>query len=635
MRFGNQLALLALLVGVLAPTACVLWFMNVAIENQRGADRQKLTEAYRGQLTLLRDRADAYWQNRAGALERETREGTAAEIFARLIEKGGADSAVVLNGDGSIGYPAALTPAAPLDLGDDAKRAEWMAAQALESVGNFTAAAEAYAGIAKSEANESLLARAVQARVRCLLRSGDKRGALDLVELSFGSGRLGQVTSSDGRLIGADEQLLGIRLMSPGDGRYAAAVARLRELIGDYSAPMPAAQRLFLMEETGAASYPTNAAEQLAAKFVEAGRVQPGGGSLEASGIADVWKLTLPGARAIALYRTETVVAAMAELSKGLEASVTLTPPGLAAPAAAEWMPAGSSLPGWQMSLSPASRGADRFERRRTVSFLWIGLAAIAVVALTALLVGRVIQRQWRLARLKTDLVAAVSHELKTPLSSMRVLVESLLDDKEATAQKAHEYLEMIARENLRLSRLIENFLTFARLERNRRKFEFSLTQPDRVAYAALAAAQERFRNPECRVEVSIPQGLPAVRADEDSLVTVLLNLLDNAYKYTPGEKQIALNVFERGNSVVFAVEDNGIGIAPREQRRIFRRFYQVDHRLARESSGCGLGLSIVESIVKTHGGRVEVASRPGQGSTFSVVLPSANSMRESMKGAA
>ena len=637
MRFGNQLALLALLVGVLAPTACVLWFMNVAIENQRGADRQKLTEAYRGQLTLLRDRADAYWQNRAGALERETREGTAPEIFARLVEKGGADSAVVLNADASLGYPTvAMSTAAGLpDLASDPRRAEWMAAQALESVGNFTAAAEAYAGIAKSEANESLLALAVQARVRCLLRSGDKKGALDLVEQSFGTGPLAQVTGPDGRLIAGDEQLLSIRLLGTGDGRYAAAIARLRALIGDYSSPMPAAQRLFLMEETGAAAFPTYTAEQLAAKFVESGRAQPGGASLETSGVADVWKLTLPGARAITLYRTETVVAAMAELSKGLEASVTLTPPGLAAPAAAEWMPAGSSLPGWQMSLSPAAGQPDGIARRR-VSYLWIGLAAIAVVALTALLVGQAIRRQWRLARLKTDLVAAVSHELKTPLSSMRVLVESLLDDKEATAQKTHEYLEMIARENLRLSRLIENFLTFARLERNRRKFEFSLTQPDRVAQAALAATQERFRNPECRVEVSIPHGLPALRADEDALVTVLLNLLDNAYKYTPAEKRIALKVFERAGSVVFAVEDNGIGIAPREQRRIFRRFYQVDHRLARESSGCGLGLSIVESIVKTHGGKVEVVSRPGQGSTFSVALPSANSMRVSaIRGAA
>ena len=143
---------------------------------------------------------------------------------------------------------------------------------------------------------------------------------------------------------------------------------------------------------------------------------------------------------------------------------------------------------------------------------------------------------------------------------------------------------------------------------------------------------EERLPDSDCRLEVSIAPGLPAVRADEDALVTVLLNLLDNAYKYTPQEKNnakhIAVKVFERAGSVVFAVEDNGIGIAPREQKRIFRRFYQVDHRLAREAGGCGLGLSIVESIVKAHGGSVEVTSESGRGSTFFVVLPCARAIK-------
>ena len=251
MRQGNQFAILALLVGVLAPTACVLWFMNVAIENQRGAARQKLTEAYREQLSLLRDRVDAYWQNRAGALERETREGTAPEIFERLVSRGRADSAAVLNSDGSVAYPPALSlPAAP-DFGDDSKRAEWMAAQALESVGNFTAAAEAYAGIAKSEANQSLAARAVQARIRCLLRSGDTKGALNGIEQDFTSGRLAQAVGPDGRLIAADELLLAMRLLSPADRALMPVMGRLRPMIGDYSSPMPSAQRLFLMEESG------------------------------------------------------------------------------------------------------------------------------------------------------------------------------------------------------------------------------------------------------------------------------------------------------------------------------------------------------------------------------------------------
>jgi signal transduction histidine kinase len=210
----------------------------------------------------------------------------------------------------------------------------------------------------------------------------------------------------------------------------------------------------------------------------------------------------------------------------------------------------------------------------------------------------------------------------------MRLLVDALLEEDRPDARKTREYLELIARENLRLSRLIENFLTFSRLERNRQRLEFAPTQPESVIHATLEAFAERLPGETGGPETSVEPGLPAVRADKDALVTALLNLLDNAYKYTPGERQIVLRAFREGRVVVFAVEDNGIGIAPRERKRIFRRFYQVDRRLARESGGCGLGLSIVDAIVKAHGGRVRVSSEPGKGSVFAFALPCAEAER-------
>src|SRR5581483_10821833 len=152
--------------------------------------------------------------------------------------------------------------------------------------------------------------------------------------------------------------------------------------------------------------------------------------------------------------------------------------------------------------------------------------------------------------------------------------------------------------------------------------FDIRSTAPQRVVEAAVESAYDRLHAPDCHFEVDVSPGLPAVRADEDALVTVLLNLLDNAYKYSPGEKRIVLRALRRDGHVVFAVEDNGIGIAAREQKRIFRRFYQVDRRLAREAGGVGLGLSIVDFIVRAHGGSVRVKSSPGKGSTFLVVMP-------------
>ena len=206
----------------------------------------------------------------------------------------------------------------------------------------------------------------------------------------------------------------------------------------------------------------------------------------------------------------------------------------------------------------------------------------------------------------------------------MRLLVDSLLEDDRVTPETAREYLEMIAGENLRLTRLIENFLTFSRIERNRQRFKFADTKPAEVVESAVESLRERLQTPECHLEVEVTPDLPMLRADRDALITVLRNLLDNAWKYTRGEKRLALRAYHSGGQVVFAVKDNGIGIDPREQKRIFHRFYQVDRRLARESSGCGLGLSIVDFIVRAHGGEVKVESALGVGSTFSVCLPCA-----------
>jgi hypothetical protein len=302
---------LLLLIGVLTPTACVLWFMNVAVNNQRAASRRTLAEAYRGQLALLRDRVDAWWALRASDLERETREGAAPAVFERVVKLGLADSVVVM---GRAPYPSVGGGIATDPV---AGRADWMAAQTLESWRDASMAPASWAAIARSERDPALGARAAQARIRCLVRAGDKEAAIRAVEEefpssqnrknAFGFERM-QATDPAGRVISADELLLAIHLMQPEDVRRAAFVRRLAAMVNDYggtargceSAPsrgwqakapapplqaadlplvaqalppancipsqfvMPAAQRLFLLEELcGAAEFPTCAAERL------------------------------------------------------------------------------------------------------------------------------------------------------------------------------------------------------------------------------------------------------------------------------------------------------------------------------------------------------------------------------------
>ena len=602
-RDGSRwLVVLCLLAGVLAPTACVLWFMNDALTNQKELTERRTEQAYAANLAaqqkLFAERFRADWKDRLATLDRLATDLPAPRAFQEAIRSGGTDSVVVLTREGAPAYPAPLPAPAADPLAD---RPGWAEARRLEdSPSTLEEAAAGYARIAASETDADLAARAVQAQIRCLMRAGKKVEALRVVNAQFTGARLAHAADSQGRLIAADAWLLAWQIAPR-------TANPLPALLADYSNGMPAPQRLFLMREVRQ-PFPTMAAETLAAQFLESEAVSHDDPTLRAAVIPGVWRVS--GDRAVALYRTETVLAAARKLGEGSTAQASLLP----------GTPLGQP-PEWQIAVPrPDSASAVR---PRVFPYLWVGFLAIAVVAVSSLIAGQALRRQWQIARLKTDLVAAVSHELKTPISSVRLLVDSLLEDEKPDAVKTHEYLELIARENLRLSRVIDNFLTFSRLERNRQKFAFAATRPDAVVHEALESAQERLDR--CQLEVHVADGLPAVRADEDALVTVLLNLLDNAWKYTPGEKRIGVRAYRGNGRVVFAVEDNGIGIAARERKKIFRRFYQVDRRLARETGGCGLGLSIVEFIVRAHGGSIDVKSQPGRGSTFSVAIPEAS----------
>jgi signal transduction histidine kinase len=618
---GRWLLLLLLLVGVLAPTGAVFWFMREAVHSQSDAARQRVAEAYRGQLLLLRERVDEGWRSRADALQK-------ASGFPDALKLSGADSVILLGAKGVPRYPSL-----PALAGSDPTldRPEWTAAREYEHAGhNWAGAAGVWERLAQTEKTQTLAAIARQAQIRCLMKAGEKAAALQVIEARFVNGPLATATDFSGRRLAIDEMLLALQMGKRGDGRLLAIAQRLAALLNDYQTPIPSSQRLFAMGELhslapDAAVFPTEGAERIAAQFLEAERARPGEAVLEASGMRGVWKLTAPDASAIALYRTATVADAVEGLLAAQGSAPGLkfqaTPPGI--PAAGDAIAAGSMLPGWQIEVSLANEHAMEDEaRRRMTVYLWVGYLVIAAIAVTGVLIGQSVRREFRLARLKTDLVAAVSHELKTPLASIQVLVESLLEDPAASPQTTREYLELIAGENQRLARLIGNFLTFSRIERNRQKFDFTETKPTEVVQNALAAMRERLRAPECQVTVNVAADLPTLRADGDALVAVLINLLDNACKYTPGEKRIVLDVSHENGGVVFTVADNGIGIAPGEQKRIFRRFYQVDQRLARETGGCGLGLSIVEFIVNMHGGKVSVESAPGAGSRFRVELP-------------
>jgi signal transduction histidine kinase len=283
-------------------------------------------------------------------------------------------------------------------------------------------------------------------------------------------------------------------------------------------------------------------------------------------------------------------------------------------------------VPGLRMvAMVDDASSFDAAADKRLGYLLATGVVVVGITAALAMMVAGVLRRQWRLTRLKNDLVATVSHELKTPLAAIRLLVDTLLDEDSPHAaardERTREYLEMIAKENSRLTRLIDNFLTFSRMERGKHRFDFRPADGAAIVEQAAAAVADRFDGETNTLAVDVAGPLPVV-GDADMLVTVVTNLLDNAWKYTDEPKRVTLAARRVADRVEIAVSDNGIGLSPWAARRVFDRFYQVDQRLTRTAGGCGLGLSIVKYIVEAHGGTVTVESRLGGGSTLTVSLP-------------
>lgn len=616
-----------LLCVVVVPSLGLVWFMRQAVENERLAVRQKLIEVYRAQLSGVQRRLNTQWARLADDAAARLDRATPAAIFAATVRAGAADAVVCFDAAGNVTYPAAPAPPSRETAGPD-----WIKAQTLELT-NPGAAAAAFAQLAAGATGADEKARALQAQARCLLRAGEKAAASDVLNALLQDAQLQAAGDAQGRLIAPNAALMAIALAEEiAPAQASGWREHLRNLAVDYErVAMPATQRRFLLRELqqhsdGAVTAPLLAAEELAAAYVDAdeqpGRKPP----LRATAQAGVWQQASQDGRVVLLHREENLAGRLGSAigrPTGLPADVRLEfiAPGREPDQALISIPAGAMLPGWRLAL--ALHDPDLFDTvtsARVSSYLWIVVLVVLLLVVLAALAGGLVRRQIALTRLRNDLVANVTHELKTPLASMRLLVETLLEPPVLNEQTTREYLQLIATENRRLSRLIGNFLTFSRIERNKLGFDFQEVAAAQIVENAAAAMRDRLSAPDCRFTVEVAPSLPRIRADADALVTALINLLENAWKYSGPSREITLSAEAPNGTIRFAVRDNGVGISPRDVRRIFRRFEQVQP--AQPGGGVGLGLSIVKFIVAAHQGTVHVSSEPGRGSTFAISLP-------------
>lgn len=286
-------------------------------------------------------------------------------------------------------------------------------------------------------------------------------------------------------------------------------------------------------------------------------------------------------------------------------------------------VPFGEALPAWRVALyEPAGLSPRDMVRRQTMFFT--GACALLLVVIAAGLVAtyRLGQRESEVARLKSDFVANVSHDLKTPLSLIRMFAETLEMGRVPDESRRREYYGVLTRESERLSRLIDNVLDFSRIESGRQRYDIAPGPVEPVIHEVLESFRHPLHQQGFRLDVSIAPDLPDVPLDAEAVKQALANLLDNAMKYSADRRHIAVAARPERDGVAVEVADEGIGIPVPERERIFEKFYRIGRSETQGRRGSGVGLALVKHIVEAHGGRVTVDAPPGGGSRFTLHLP-------------
>jgi nitrogen-specific signal transduction histidine kinase len=655
----SQLQWLALLaVAVVLPTVSLLWFMSRVIANERLVVRQKLTALYQDKLTEASAKTESIFAARLASLDKINPTVNPYSFFRRLVLESNFQGLVLWNADGAIVYPQAAdvmgndvasdSPLAGAWHEEFAKRQYSDAAQLYD---RFTTDSDPHVAIA-----------AITGKSRCLSRLGQTNEAIGQCQKAAFA--LSAETAEPAlRFTIENARLLLLSLLKQSgptplnsgifNQTIAALMGDLYNPVGDH-AMLPANQNLFIarkviealqgpfrFDDTRAKDQLEKlaAAEELSISAAET--LRPSAGVFDGCFQTDLGLQLVYGLRHRIPSSTLLVLlsnAGMAPVLSGYQDAFSNSEStyrilnalgnfvaGTAQPQGTPFTVAAlpEVFPGWKAELY--FQGSDVFKKaadRQIAVYAWTGFLVILLILIVGGFATRAVGRQIRLNEMKNDFIATVSHELKTPLASMRVLVDTLLEGNVRDEEQANEYLRLTVKENERLSRMIENFLTFSRMERNKVAFTIVDAKPAAIASDAIESVKTKFATHDCHLAVDIADNLPEMQADHDAIVTVLVNLLDNACKYTTDDKRVSLRIFPDDGHVCFAVSDNGIGLARRHIRRIFDRFYQVDSSLTRKAEGCGLGLSIVKFIVDAHKGKITVESKPGKGSTFTVRLP-------------
>ena len=288
-----------------------------------------------------------------------------------------------------------------------------------------------------------------------------------------------------------------------------------------------------------------------------------------------------------------------------------------------EGLSLGPNLPG--LGITFTGNQEQMFSTPWSIQPEFYLLALLLILGITlfgAYLLWRDVRREVQIAEMRSQFVSSVSHELKTPLTAIRMFAETLRMGRSKDPKTQTEYLDTIVNESQRLTRLLNNVLDFSKIEQGKRLYRPETASLYEIVESAARAMGYPLSQQGFRLTVQTEEGLPKVCVDHDAIEQALLNLLHNAMKYSGDSREIGLHLKKKGNNALLQVIDQGIGIDPQEKKRIYEKFYRIPSPENERIVGTGLGLALVSHIVEAHGGHLELKSALGKGSTFSIYLP-------------
>jgi signal transduction histidine kinase len=283
-------------------------------------------------------------------------------------------------------------------------------------------------------------------------------------------------------------------------------------------------------------------------------------------------------------------------------------------------------FPKWYLAIGYKNTTVEALAKDNFQKTLMMTVFVLAFLILGIILILRATSREMKLAQAKSTFVSNVSHELKTPLALIRLFAETLELGRVKSPEKAQEYYGIINNESRRLTQLINNILDFSKIEAGRKEYEFSESDVGEVVLQVLRSYEYQIISAGFQLTTDIQRDLPHASIDQDAISQAVLNLLNNAVKYSDKVKEIDVRVRSRDGQIAIEIADKGIGIPRSEQDKVFEKFYRVSTGLVHNTRGTGLGLALVKHIVEAHHGKIMLDSTPGKGSRFTILIPAKES---------